>query len=83
MRSMIRVAGIEVPRAAIAQLAAKLHNAGETTLAEHVGVAIDENYDELTLPDPTLVWRVLVSDPIPGLEELRRVLHDARPIDSI
>jgi hypothetical protein len=80
---MIRVAGIEVPRAAIAQLAAKLHNTGEITLAEHVGVAIDENYDELTLPDPDLVWRLLVSDPIPGLEELRRILHDARPIDSV
>lgn len=80
---MIRVAGIDVPRAAIAQLAANLHNAGELVLAEHIGVAIDENYDELTLPDPDLVWRALVSDPIPGLEELRRVLHDALPIDSI
>ena len=83
MRSMIRVAGIDVPRAAIAELAAKLHNAGEIVLAEHIGIAIDENYDELTLPDPDLVWRVLVSDPIPGLEELRRVLHDARPVDSL
>jgi hypothetical protein len=79
---VIRVAGIEVPRAAIAQLAAKLHSAGELTLAEHVGVAIDENYEELTLPDADLVWRLLVSDPIPGLDELRRVLHDARPVDS-
>jgi hypothetical protein len=83
MRSMIRVAGIDVPRAAIAELAAKLHSAGEITLAEHIGIAIDENYDELTLPDPDLVWRVLISDPIPGLEELRRVLHDALPIDSV
>jgi len=80
---MIRVAGIDVPRAAIAELAARLHNAGEIILADHVGVAIDKNYDELTLADPDLVWRVLVSDPIPGLEELRRVLHDARPIDSV
>ena len=79
---MIRVAGIDVPRSAIAELAAKLHNAGELTLAEHVGVAIDENYDELTIPDPDLVWRLLVRDPIPGLEKLRRVLHDARPGDT-
>jgi hypothetical protein len=79
---MIRVAGIDVPRAAIAELAARLHKAGEIPLAEHVGVAIDENHDELTLPDPDLVWRVLVTDPIPGLEELRRILHDARPGDT-
>jgi hypothetical protein len=80
---MIRVAGIDVPRAAIAELAAKLHTAGEVALAEHVGVAIDENHDELTLPDPAIVWRVLVSDPIPGLEPLRRILHDARPGDTL
>jgi hypothetical protein len=79
---MIRVAGIDVPRGAIAELAAKLHRAGEVTLADHIGVAIDENQDSLTLPDHEIVWRLLVSDPIPGLEELRRVLHDARPGDT-
>ena len=80
---MIRVAGIDVPRAAIAELAARLHDAGETALAEHIGVAIDENHDALTLPDPEAVWRLLVSDPIPQLDELRRVLHDARPDDTV
>jgi hypothetical protein len=80
---VIRVAGIDVPRAAIAELAAKLYSAGEIILADHIGIAIDENYDELTLPDPELVWRMLVNDPIPGLEELRRVLHDTRPVDSL
>lgn len=80
---MIRVAGIDVPRAAIAQLAARLHAVGEVTLAEHIGVAIDENQDSLTLPDHEIVWRLLVADPIPGLEELRRVLHEARPGDTL
>ena len=80
---MIRVAGIDVPRAAIAELAAKLYEAGEIALAEHIGVAIDEDYEALTLPDPDSVWRLLVSDPIPELDELRRVLHDARRGDTV
>ena len=80
---MIRVAGVDVPRAAIAELAAKLHEAGETALADHIGVAIDEDYEALTLPDPDAVWRLLVSDPIPELDKLRRVLHDARPGDPV
>ena len=34
---MIRVAGIDVPRAAIAELAARLHRNGNTELADHFG----------------------------------------------
>ena len=80
---MIRVAGIDVPRAAIAQLAARLHQAGETTLAEHIGVAIDENHEALTIPEPLTVLRELYDDPIPGLEELRRILSQTRPGETV
>ena len=79
---MIRVAGIEVPRAAMAQLAARLHKAGKITLAEHIGVAIDENQDAVTIPEPETVLRLLYEEPIPGLEELRRILSEARPGDT-
>lgn len=80
---MIRVAGIEVPRAAMAELAVRLHRAGEVALAEHIGVAIDDDQPAVTLPDHDVVWRLLVSDPVPGLEELRRVLREARPGDRL
>ena len=80
---MIRVAGIAVPRGAIAQLAARLHQAGEITLAEHIGVAIDENLDAVTIPEPETVLRLLYEEPIPALEELRRILSKARPGESL
>lgn len=80
---MIRVAGINVPRAAIAQLAARLHRAGEITLAEHIGAAIDENQDAVTIPEPETVLRLLYEEQIPGLEELRRILGEARPGETL
>jgi len=80
---MIRVAGINVPRGAIAQLAARLHQAGEITLAEHIGTAIDENQDAVTIPEPEAVLRLLYEEPIPGLEELRRILGEARPGEAV
>ena len=80
---MIRVAGIDVPRAAIAELAARLHRHGDTALAEHIGVAIDENHEALTIPEPVTVHRLLYEEPIPGLEELRRILGETRPGETV
>ena len=80
---MIRVAGIDVPRAAIAELAARLHRADETLLAYHLGVAIDENREAVTIPEPETVLRLLYEEPIPGLEELRRILSETRPGETV
>ena len=80
---MIRVAGIDVPRAAIAELAARLHRAGETILAYHLGVAIDENREAVTIPEPETVLRLLYEEPIAGLEELRRILSETRPGETV
>lgn len=80
---MIRVAGIDVPRAAIAELAARLHRNGNTELADHFGVAIDDNHESTTIPEPETVLRLLYEEPIPGLEELRRILNDARPDQTL
>ena len=39
----MRVAGIELPAGAVAELALRLHNAGENDLAQRVGTAVDTN----------------------------------------
>jgi hypothetical protein len=77
LSGMIKVAGIDVPRAAIAELALKLHQAGESGLASHVGHAIDHNHDELVIAnqDRGRIYRLLTDDPIPGLEALRDKLR--------
>jgi hypothetical protein len=45
----MRIAGIEVPSGAVADLALCLHNAGERALSEHVGIAVDTGRRELGL----------------------------------
>jgi hypothetical protein len=76
---MIRVLGVDVPRAAIAELALRLYRAGENTLAAFVGRTIDMNHDELVLRhhDYARILVVLNGKPILGLETLRELLEDA------
>jgi hypothetical protein len=76
---MIRVLGVDVPRAAIAELALRLHRAGESALGTFVGRTIDMNHDELVLRrrDYATIVVVLDGEPIPGLEALRELLEDA------
>ena len=80
---MIRVAGIDVPRVAIAELAARLHRSGNTELAAHFGIAIDDHHESVTIPEPETVLRLLYDEPIPGLSELRRILNEARPDQTL
>jgi hypothetical protein len=76
---VIRVLGVDVPRAAIAELALRLHRAGKNTLAAFIGSVIDMNHDELVLwrKDYATILVVLDGKPIPGLETLRELLEEA------
>lgn len=75
---MIRFSDIEVPRATIAQLAERLRRAGETRLSHRLALAIDKNLDELRLSrdDYWPIVRLLDEEPVPGLEELHRILGE-------
>ena len=75
---MIRFADIELPRAAIAELAARLRRTGDTRVSHRLELAIDKNLDELRLmrDDYWPIVRVLDEEPIAGLEELHRTLSD-------
>lgn len=73
---MIRVLGIDVPRAAISELALRLHRAGETGLSYRLGSALDRHRDELTLTseERAQIARYLAKEMVPGLEPLPAVL---------
>ena len=44
---------------------------------------IDDDHEAVTIPEPETVLRLLYDEPIPGLEELRRILNDARPNQTL
>lgn len=75
--AVIRFANIEVPRAAIAELAARLHQARRPSLARHLGNAIDHHADELVLTpsDVTVILRELSQERDPALDEFRSTLE--------
>jgi hypothetical protein len=45
----IRVAGVELPPSVVADLALRLHRAGELALSIHIGRAVDQSRDEVPL----------------------------------
>jgi hypothetical protein len=45
----MRVAGTNVPASAVAEVALRLHYAGENNLGQHLGTAVDTNRHELGL----------------------------------
>ena len=71
----MRVAGIDVKDSAVAELARRLHQAGDIALAIHVGRAVDKVQDELAL-DPRERESVLraLDDCPESLADLRAVL---------
>ena len=72
---MIRVAGIDVPRASLTQFALRLEAAGERDLAYRIGQAIDAHAPELALqPGDSAVLLSYLVDPPTELVELRAVL---------
>jgi hypothetical protein len=73
---MIRYGSAQVPRAAIAELAAELKRSGEARLAHQLGHAIDRNQAELVLgpEDYAPILQILSERPLPMLEEFRRAV---------
>lgn len=75
---MIRFSDVDVPRAAIAELAARLRKTGDTALSHRLALAIDKNVEELRLT-PEDYWpiiRLLDEQPIASLEEFHRTLRE-------
>ena len=79
---MITVAGVTVPRAAIARLAQQMQT-GEPIVANLLGRAIDANLPELQLHPRAAdsVLAALDANPVEKLEPLRQQLH-SRARDS-
>ena len=73
---MIDVAGVTVPRAAIAKLAAHMHRSGDKPIAHRLGHAIDKHLDQLNLSDQEVaaILAALRQFPIDDLEPLRQHL---------
>ena len=71
----MRVAGIEVPSSAIAELARLLDAAGHAGFAQRAGIAVDTGQRELLLApsDVPIALSVLGDSPL-GLPELRGAL---------
>jgi hypothetical protein len=71
----MKVAGIDVPASAVAELVVRLDRAGHLYLAQHVGRAIDNNRPavSLNLRDLAIVLGVLEDCPA-GLAPLRATL---------
>ena len=71
----MKVAGIEMPASAVAELALLLHRAGESSLAQHVGRAVDNNRAEIGLHagERETILRIL-DDPPVALKELHASL---------
>jgi hypothetical protein len=76
---MIRYGNIEVPRAAVAQLASRLGRNGKSThyLSVQLGWAIDNNRESFNIPRENVddVLQLLAHDGIAGLEPLADVLR--------
>lgn len=74
---MITVAGVTVPRAALAQLAQDLQRRGDRIAADQLGHAIDSNVPDLRLHnrDADRVLAALDANPIEELEPLRQELR--------
>jgi hypothetical protein len=74
----VRVAGITVPDSAVAELALRLHRAGEIALSRHVGRAFDQNRGELDLDRPDLEpILATLEDAPPSLVPIRDALRAA------
>jgi hypothetical protein len=73
---MIEVAGVTVPRAALARLVVALHRNGGGITGHRLGQAIDKNLDRLALTaqDAQAIVAALREDPIDELEPLRQIL---------
>ena len=76
---MIRYGEIEVPRAAVSQLASKLGSNGKSThyLSVQLGWAIDNNRESFSIPRENVedVLQLLAHDGIAGLEPLAEALR--------
>jgi hypothetical protein len=71
----MRVAGIDLPAGAVAELALRLHNAGANDLAQRVGTAVDTNRPTLGFSSRERSIVLLVLDDCPErLAPLRAVL---------
>ena len=74
-KGRMKVKGKEVPAGAAAQLALRLHQAGENGLAHRVGIAVDTGHDvALDKLDRQTVLRVLAGWP-GELAEIRNALR--------
>jgi hypothetical protein len=81
---VIRVEGVDVPRAAIAELALRLHRAGEIGLANHLGRAIDRDLDDIDLSqrDFEKICAVTAARSISGLGPLLQVMQPGASHES-
>ena len=64
------IAGIEVPLAAVAMLALRLHRLGDLELASHIGFAVDMNRSELRLRERDRARLLLALESHDGADEL-------------
>lgn len=72
------IAGIEVPLAAVAMLALRLHRLGDLDLSSHIGFAVDMNRSELRLRQrdrARLLLALEADDGADNLDELRAALR--------
>jgi hypothetical protein len=77
---VIRVAGIDVPRSSLTQLALRLEAAGDRDLAYRIGQAIDSNAPALPLqPGDAAVLLSFLADAPSELAELKAVLLGQDP----
>ena len=81
---MIRYGNIEVPRAAVSQLATRLgrNGNGARALSVQLGWAIDNNRESFGIPAQKRqeIVELLEREPIPGLEPLAELLE--RQVDT-
>jgi len=84
---VIRVAGADVPRVAMAELALELRDAGEQSLADKILAALNRGEQRLALShDERNRLIPMLDDPPAGLQELRATLlieHVARARDAL
>ena len=72
---MIRVAGVTVPRVAMAEVALELRDAGEQSLADKILAALNRGERRLALSQDERHRLIpALDDPPAGLEELRVAL---------
>ncbi|HEY7345517.1 MAG TPA: hypothetical protein VH620_08135 [Gaiella sp.] len=82
---MIRYGSIEVPRAAVSQLATELgrNGNGKRALGVQLGWAIDNNRESFSIPKQQLheVVELLEREPIAGLEPLAELLQEQLDVE--